>query len=269
MNLWFALSSILMTASILWMIYIDYARPWRVTQDQFFVGKAALAHLDYLDATRQEKLNEIAEAEQRHADAKQLSESQAGLQAELKKELDHADLEFKKANAPWSLATQVLEVTKDTYERALGEYGQDNPRTAKAHEQFLYEEENVEALRQEKEKWEDKRREIEKQLRDLDQPVRDAQKKVDDLKLAAETAKQKDMQYRGVLTDEGLLAGLPIVSKVINAPLGDFVAPKNTPGRHQVNQLVLPDVRQRLNYLETYTTDRCTTCHVAIDDPEF
>src|SRR3970282_725951 len=48
-----------------------------------------------------------------------------------------------------------------------------------------------------------------------------------------------------------------------------FAAPKNTPGRHQVNQVVLPDVRQRLNYLESYTTDRCTTCHVAIDDPEF
>ena len=36
-----------------------------------------------------------------------------------------------------------------------------------------------------------------------------------------------------------------------------------------MNQLVLPDVRQRLNYLESYTTDRCTTCHVAIDDPAF
>ncbi len=269
MNRWFAISSIVMTASILWMVYIDYARPWRDIQDQFFVGKAALAHLDYLDATRQEKLNEITEAEQRLTDARQYSESRAGKRAEIKNELDHADLEFKKANAPWSLATQVLEVTKDTYERALGEYGADHPRTAKTHEQFLAEEEEAEKLRQEKEKWEDKRREVDKQLRGLDQPVRDAQKKVDDLKLAAETARQKDMQYRGVLTDTGLLAGLPIVSKVINAPLGDFVAPMNTPGRHQVNQLVLPDVRQRLNYLESYTTDRCTTCHVAIADPEF
>jgi hypothetical protein len=269
MNRWFAVSSIIMTASILWMVYIDYARPWCDIQDQFFVGKAALAHLDYLDATRQEKLNEIALAEQRLTDARQFNESLAGKRAEIKQDLDHADLEFKKANAPWSLATQVLEVTKDTYERALGEYGADNLRAVKTHEQFLKEEEEVEKLRQEKEKWEDKRREVDKQLRELDQPVRDAQKKVEDLKLAQETAKQKDMQYRGVLTDTGLLAGLPIVSKVINAPLGDFVAPKNTPGRRQVNQYVLPDVRQRLNYLESYTTDRCTTCHVAIADPEF
>lgn len=269
MNIWFAVSSIVMTACILWMIYIDYARPWRATQDQFFVGKAALAHLDYLDATRQEKLDEIAEAEQRLADARQLGESQAGKRAEIRAELDHADLEFKKANAPWSLATQVLEVTKDDYGRVLAAYGPDDPKTKKSYEKFHEEELEVERLRKEKETWEDKRRELEAALRELDQPVRDAQKKVDDLRLVAETARQKDMQYRGVLTDTGLLAGLPIVSKVINAPLGDFVAPMNTPGRHQVNQLVLPDVRQRLNYLETYTTDRCTTCHVAIADPEF
>ncbi len=269
MNRWFAISSIVMTGSILWMVYIDYARPWRDIQDQFFVSKAAFAHLDFLNATRQEKQNEVAEAEQRLKDAQQYAQTSTGKRTEIKKELDQADLEFKKANAPWSLATQVLEVTKDTYERTLGEYGASNPRTVRAHEQFLSEEKNVEVLRLEKEKWEDRRREVEKQLRDLDQPVRDAQKKVDDLKLAADTARQKDMQYRGVLTDEGLLAGLPIVSKVINAPLGDFVAPKNTPGRHQVNQLVLPEVRQRLNYLESYTTDRCTTCHVAITDPEF
>ncbi|MFQ5494027.1 MAG: hypothetical protein ACE5EX_01470, partial [Phycisphaerae bacterium] len=82
-------------------------------------------------------------------------------------------------------------------------------------------------------------------------------------------ALKRDQDYRGVLRDDGLLGGLPIVGAVINAPILDFAAPKTTPGRQQVRQLVLPDVRQRLNYLESYTTDRCTTCHVAIDDPEF
>ncbi|MEK7756823.1 MAG: hypothetical protein AAB385_06390, partial [Planctomycetota bacterium] len=69
LNRWFAVSSVLMTASILWMIVVDYDRPWRVFQDEFYLGRAALAHLDYLDATRQERLNEIAEAERRLADA--------------------------------------------------------------------------------------------------------------------------------------------------------------------------------------------------------
>ncbi len=269
LNRWFAVSSILMTASIIWMIVVDYDRPWRAFQDQFFVAKAAMAHLDYLDAVRQERRNEIAEAEHQLASAKELVDVQARQRAELVAALNEADLEFKKANAPWSMASQVLEVTKDDYERALGEFGAGHPKTESEHERFLGEEQRVEELRKVKEKWEDEKKRIEEELRQFEKPVREAQKRLDDLNQVAEAALQKDMQFRGVLAESGLLAGLPVVKLIINAPLLDFTAPKNTPGRHQVNQLVLPDVRQRLNYLETYTTDRCTTCHIAIDDPEF
>src|SRR6185436_20739186 len=71
-NRWFALSAILMTVSLFWMIWVDYDRPWREVQDHYYVSKAAFAHLDYLDATRQERQNEIALARQRLKDAKEV-----------------------------------------------------------------------------------------------------------------------------------------------------------------------------------------------------
>jgi len=269
-NRWFAVSSILMTASILWMIWVDYDRPFRAFQDDYYLGKAALAHLDYLDATREEKRKEIEEAEQRLADAKQFAEQTSGAKrANLKAERAEADLAFLKANAPWSHASQILEVTKDEYEKKLSEHGPNHPITKAAHEKFRGEEEEVDRLRKTKEEWEDKKKQLELDLRNLDKEVVAQEKRIAELKQVADAARQKDQQYRGVLTDKGLLGGLPIVKMVINAPMLDFTAPKNTPGRHQVYQLVLPDIRQRLNYLESYTTDRCTTCHVAIDDPEF
>ena len=49
---WFAISSVLMTLSILWMIQVDYQRPWRDFQDHYYLAKATLSHLDYLDQTR-------------------------------------------------------------------------------------------------------------------------------------------------------------------------------------------------------------------------
>ena len=270
MNRWFAVASILMTASFFWMVKVDYERPWREFQDRYFVGKAAFAHLDYLDAIRQERQQEIEEAKRRLADARELLErTEAARRAELQRTLAEADLEFRKADAPYSKASQVLEVTKDTYERALGKHGPTHPETVAAHDQFRREEDEVDKLRVKKEKWEDEKKSIEIALRDLEKPVRDWEKWVAELQQVAESAAQKDRDYRGVLTDDGLLGGIPIVRAIMNAPLGDFAAPKNTPGRHQVNQLVLPHVRQRLNYLESYTTDRCTTCHIAIDDPEF
>jgi mono/diheme cytochrome c family protein len=270
LNRWFAVSSLLMTASILWMIQVDYDRPWRAFQDRYYVGKAALAHLDYLDAVREERLQELAEAKRRVQDAEEyVADVDGSRRVRLVEELVDVDLSFRKANGGWSRRNQVLDVTKNTYEAALAQYGPEHRATEMAHRQLTDEEDEVERLRKDKEHWEDEKDRLEKELKELDEPVRLARKRLSDLETVAETALTRDQDYRGVLSDEGILGGLPIVKSLINFPMLDFTAPKNTPGRQQVNQLVLPDVRQRLNYLESYTTDRCTTCHVAIDDEEF
>ncbi len=270
MNYWFAFSSAALMASLLWLIAVDYDRPWHTYQDRYFVARAALAHLDYVSASTGKRQSEISEAEVRLADAEErASRKGAGERSKLVGELAEADLEFRKAEAPWSRATQVLQVTRDTYERKLGEHGLEHPRTEEAHRKLRAEEERVAELQQVKEHWEDERKRIEGLLGRLDAPVQAAKKMLSELLRAAETARQKDQQYRGVLSDEGLLGRLPIVKALINFPLLDFAAPKDTPGRFQINQLVLPDVRQELNYLQSYTTDRCTTCHVCIQDPEF
>ena len=270
MNRWFAVSSVLMTASILWLIIVDYDRPWHAYQERYFVGKAALAHLDYVNASTGKRRREIGEAEVGLAAAKERAALKgAGARMELVDALADADLAFRKAEAPWARATQVLQVTRDAYERTLGEHGPDDRRTKAAHSRLRIEEQEIAELQQTKEKWEDQKELEERELAELDAPVLAAQKRLSALQRVAEAARQKDQQFRGVLSDEGLLGKLPIVKALINFPLIDFAAPKGTPGRLQINQLVLPDVRQELNYLQTYTTDRCTTCHICIQDPEF
>ena len=270
LNRWFAISSILMTASLFWMIHVDYDRPWRGFQDRYFLGKAAIAHLHWLDAQRTERKQEIEDARQRLRDVEALSQQVDGVRrAALTEELVEVDLSFNLANGEWSRRIQLLDVSKSRYEEKLAEMGAEHPVVQDAHTVLAEEEDRVEELRQQKEKWEDKKADLQKQLKNLEAPVRNARKALRDLEAIADGALAKDRNYRGVLSDQGIFANVPFVSTLINAPLVDFTAPKNTPSRHQVNQLVLPNVRQRLNYLETYTTDRCTTCHVAIDDPEF
>lgn len=270
LNRWFAVSSVLMAASILWFVDVDYNRPWRGFQDRYYVGKAALAHLDWLDTERQERRQEVQDAEQRLDDATKMAAQESGAKREaMLAGLTDVDLAFRKADGEWSRKNQLLDVTQSRYEEKLAEHGQDHFITEDARKKLIDDEDEVDRLRTEKETWEDKKAELEAQLKTLDQPVRDARKRLLDLETIAADALAQDQSYRGVLSDEGLLGGLPLVKSLINAPLLDFTAPKNTPGRHQINQLVLPGVRQRLNYLESYTTDRCTTCHVAINDPEF
>ncbi len=269
-NVWFAVSSVLMALTIGWFIAVDYIRPWHEYQDDYYVAKAAIAHLDYLDAMKQENQQKIDEAKVRRDDAQEYIDSTASEQlAMLDENLIKAELEFKKANANFSATSQVLDVTRAGYEEILAQYGEQHAITQKSHKQVRLEEDLVAGYQQDKELWEDRVAEIETQIKQLLAPLTSAEKQLRDLEAIAAEALQKDQQYRGVLDDEGLLGGLPIVSSVINAPLLDFVSPRNTPARYQVNQLVLPEIRQQLNYLVTYTTDRCTTCHLGIADPDF
>lgn len=259
-----------MTASLLWMIVVDYKRPWHAYQDGYFLDKAGFAHLDYLESIRQESQNEIEKARQELASAKQLdAETNATKRESLRTELAAADLEFVQAKSSWSQKEQLLQVTNDSYERIRNALGADAKQTQEAFKQLSADRAEVVELQGKKEHWEDRKRELQAELKKLDASVKSAQKRLDDLVQVQASALQKDQDYRGVLSDEGLLGGIPLVSAIINAPMLDFTAPKNTPGRRQVNQLVLPDIRQQLNYLESYTTDRCTTCHVSIDDPDF
>ncbi len=55
-------------------------------------------------------------------------------------------------------------------------------------------------------------------------------------------------------------------SSALNLPIVDFVSPRGVPGRHEIKQVILPDVRQRLGAHDAPTTERCTTCHVSIAD---
>ncbi|MHC4696843.1 MAG: hypothetical protein ACYTFA_08885 [Planctomycetota bacterium] len=270
LHLWFAVSSLMMTASIVWMVWVDYDRPWRLFQDRYFAGKSALAHLDYLDAVRRERVDEIEEARQRLVDAQEYVASALGSQRQtLVAELSEAELEFKKTDAPWRRMTQNLELTRDAYERVVERHGPAHSLTQASYQQLQTEEEEEERKGNERERREDKKNRLRRQLDQLNEPIRKARKRLTDLENVARVAREKDRQFRGVLTDEGILGGMPIVSAVINASLGDSTASETAPERHRVRQLVLPDVRQRLNYLDSYTTDRCITCHVAIDDPEF
>ena len=52
LHYWFAGGSLFMTLSFFWLIAVDYDRPWRGYQDHYYLGKAALAHLDFLDTQR-------------------------------------------------------------------------------------------------------------------------------------------------------------------------------------------------------------------------
>jgi len=83
-------------------------------------------------------------------------------------------------------------------------------------------------------------------------------KELDTLLRQAEDAKRKQKEYSSVLR-----------KSIFNFPLMDFTAPKGTPARHEVKQVVASEVKRKLNFIEGYKIDRCVTCHVTIDDSAY
>ena len=85
--------------------------------------------------------------------------------------------------------------------------------------------------------------------------------------ITAETLGREGVHATGDIPSQELPGKFP--RSIINAPLSDFVAPKDTPGRHEVKQVILSDVRTDLHFVQGRQIDRCMTCHVAIADPAF
>ncbi|MCH7471865.1 universal stress protein, partial [bacterium] len=68
----------------------------------------------------------------------------------LEAELVQVGLKFRLADGRWSRDSQVLEVTRDAYEKALNRHGRDHPETESAHDQLLSEDAEVVRLLKEK-----------------------------------------------------------------------------------------------------------------------
>ncbi len=258
LNRWFAVSCLLMFASLIWMVWEDYDRPWRGYQDDYMVVQAALAHLDYLDTQTESFQNGVAVAREQVERANVEREANASVRTGLETELAKLKTQHDAVKIGFGNANAIVQVTRVEYEEAVSAHGEDDEHTKVVWQKLHSQEETVADLKLTKDGIEDDQKSLRSRIKGIDQQVADAQKAVDALLKVASDAEEKEQRYTNVLA-----------KAVINAPLMDFTAPKGTESRHEVKQYVLPDVRQELNYLQTYTTDRCTTCHVAIDDKGF
>jgi mono/diheme cytochrome c family protein len=242
LNVVFAASSIFLLLSTVWMVWDDYDRDWKNTQRRF-------ARLQY-DVTR---------AQYRAARDKVDRPKVQQMQAQLKAAEQNAKANQSKVDELQKKVDDVvIQLDRATYD----------------HDRY-----DFESARAEKRSgWEKKSQAVDaeaKQLRDLDLNVQkltadrnEAQKNLNQyigqigtLQKAIEDARAEQMRLRKVAE-----AQAPSATKdyFLNAPLLDFMAPTI-----KINQLILPDVVDDVNFKTVPKMDRCTTCHLGIDNVAF
>jgi len=258
LNLIFSVSSILLLFSLGWLFLSDYVRQWKHHQTVF-------------------RALEITKTKAKYEEAHRALESQEAYQTLLKK-MEKARKDFDANHS--TLLTLKKEMTPLSAKNDLTEH---DYRLAKAKldaARYRYESAKVE-----------KSKDLgaaEKEYRQLDQEVKD-------LKLAFETANQKFKEKEAFIdrasedlralerelhqitsqkdiVERKLKAVDPsamslanrIADKVRDFPIIDFANPNV-----KIQQIVLRDVTDNVNFMQVPKVDRCMTCHLGITNPDY
>jgi len=250
LNRWFAASSLLLLVTVLWMVWDDYARPWKDTQREFFgldaeAGQAALvAEEERLaqEGTLEELEAELARAEEALSSrAEELEDGQDALSV--------LEVSLYRTDQDHTFAKAVLDARRYDFEAARARRGAQHPETERARKTF------TEAQTLEEQRREDQ----ETTLREHEL----AAERVNQLLgRGSELEKQRDR----LLTQANLLrrrirSALPgVVATVRNLPIVDFANPSV-----KVRQVVLRHFQRDYHFANVFRVDRCVTCHMGID----
>ena len=257
-NVWFAISALLILVSSAWMYWHDYNRPWRAFQRNFFNVRSAMAHMEALKYETPDEKDKYARlvAAVQQANEKLSTEDMQARERELlvreetlAGELQGVALTFGNLNAE-------MQVRLFNYEEARALHGEDDPRTIAIEKENDTADAALSEIKSKKDKLEDDLRIVRRSIKDFYSEKTEAEKALAAYEKGLKDAERADDMYS---------PGFKRVA--FNVPLLDYLAPSGTPGREEVRQVFMKPIRFDYNFVDSYVTDRCITCHVGIDDP--
>jgi mono/diheme cytochrome c family protein len=251
LNVVFAASSLFLFLSVVWMVWDDYDRDWKNTQRRFAQLQYDVTRAQYQQASRAVDKGKLKQLQQQLAAAqKNVTANQAKVD-ELQKKLDDVNIRLDRAQRDYQYAKANYDHDRYDFE------------SSRATKQAGFEKKGERAA------------EEEKALTTLNLQVE---------ALIAERAgvQKSQAQYTGQVTTVGkqleemhaeetrlrkvLDSVAPSAAKdyFLNAPLLDFMAPTI-----KIQQLILPNIVDDVNFKTVPKMDRCTTCHLSIDRKGF
>ncbi len=247
---WFAIVSLVLTACLVGIVYEDYRRDWKDYQKKFTALKLEKIKLEISAADQNIDKAEVARLTQEIKAAEVSAASNGAQSSRLEKELFALETRLTKAKDNYQTLKQFLDSDRYFYEEYTEKkdvraqsYGKKmrelSPRVAKAKADQDALQKEVDAKTAELASFAEKRKNLQ---RDLD-------------KVLAEKTRLEKRAERSQ----------PSLAKdVLNAPMLDFVAPTL-----RVQQIVLDNLQDDYHFAKVQKVDRCTTCHLGIDQKGF
>ncbi len=250
MNRAFALSAIALLLVLVWMLAADYGREWKTYQAGFIRADVEQTRTGIEEA---EKAIDPAALE---AATKARDEAETALAAR-QADLDAANAEVSRLQTALYPIDQQYRFTKaqiDVLKFEVDEArGHSSPDLEKRQHEFQEMSQALEERRQ--------------ALLAQQEAIEAAQKTVTGMTDARDKASAllDDLRKLVIRGERKLVKTEPDWRRtLLNLPMVDFVAPTL-----KVKQVVLPNIRNDVNFLEIPRVDRCMTCHVGINQKGF
>lgn len=258
LNVLFAIASILLLGSILLMFIQDYDREWKDYQRQFRYMEVEKARIkldkEEIDLNAQEEYKQlVADHEKAQADYIKNCDSLTELQAEIKgleSQLTLIEQNYKFRKAELDAAKYRFEHAEAHHEHHAEEYKKDfyslDQRTAELNMDV---EKAKTALTQKTTVLE----QCGEQLKQIDRQKSKIAGKKDLLERKLEKIDPSKMSFANQIAN--LVRDLPII---------DLANPNN-----KIEQVVLSDLKDSVNFTNVPKVERCITCHLGITNPDY
>jgi mono/diheme cytochrome c family protein len=246
LNVVFAASSIFLFLSVIWMVWDDYDREWKNTQRRFSQLEYQVTQAQLQQAARSVDKNKLAELRaQEAAGQKNVAANQQKVD-ELQAKVKDADNKLFRATLDMQYMKATYDQDRYDFEASRATNSGNVPKKQQVAEEEAKKLNDLEMARQ---KAEAEKAEIQKQLGQYTGQVAARQKQIEELQ-AEQTRLGKRLN----------VIAPSFKDYVRNAPLMDFMAPTL-----KIQQIILPNVVDDVNFIRVPKMDRCQTCHLAID----
>ncbi len=258
LNVIFAITSFILALSLIWLFGDDYARSWKKYQKEFRDLEIEKTRVKYDAATQElEKNAEYILLEQQRDEAKKEFDSNCSHVKEIESVL-------KKLMAENDLHQQSLQFKKAELDAAhfrLEEAGAHHP------ENVLPEEVEFTRLRKDVEKYKTLVEESDQKIQEKNQVLSQCTEKLKEI-----DRKERLLAKHVLILDRKLAKIDPLERGFVNQiadivrdlPVFDLANPQ-----FKIEQVVLKDLTDDVNFMQVPKVERCITCHLGINNPEY
>jgi mono/diheme cytochrome c family protein len=249
LNVIFAASSLFLFLSVVWMVWDDFDREWKKAQRHFAALEIEVTQGQRAEAARKVDKNRLAQLEAQLKTAQQSVAANQQKVDELQDKLKDVDKRLFRATADYQYMKATYDQDRYDFE-ATRAADAGSSATAKKQKTAEDEGKRLDELNLAREKVEAEKADLQKDLGQYTGQAAALSKQIDEA-----TAEQTRLTKR-----LDVIAPSVLKDYFRNAPLLDFMAPTL-----KVQQVILPNVVDDVNFIRVPKMDRCQTCHLAID----